>query len=64
MAGAKPAWGITPPVTISPSTDTELILNEKLLAELKKQNNFEAPEETQNRCALRQLSAWTFLTHV
>ncbi|KAI9721764.1 MAG: hypothetical protein M1812_002099 [Candelaria pacifica] len=42
-------WGITPPLTLVPPTDQELAANDALIAELKKQNNFENHEDTERR---------------
>ena len=50
MAEKQVQWGLTAPVSDKLPNERELALNEALVAELKKQNNFEAPEETQKRC--------------
>lgn len=42
-------WGTTPPVSTALPTDKELALNDALVADLKSQNNFEAPEDTEKR---------------
>ncbi len=41
--------GVTPPISLSFPTDSELAANDALIAELKKQNNFEGVEETEKR---------------
>ncbi|KAI9675689.1 MAG: polynucleotide adenylyltransferase [Caeruleum heppii] len=45
-------WGVTPPVSTALPTEADLVINEALVAELKRQNNFEAAEETQKRTAV------------
>lgn len=49
---APPArqWGVTPPISTVLPTPDELAANDDLIAELKAQNNFEAPSETERRC--------------
>ena len=42
-------WGVTPPISMSAPTEKELELNDALLAELKQQDNFESPEDTEKR---------------
>lgn len=42
-------WGTTPPISTALPTTTELEANDALVAELKKENNFESPEETEKR---------------
>lgn len=42
-------WGTTPPISNALPTPTELSENDNLIAELKLQNNFEAPSETERR---------------
>ena len=49
MAGPQKQWGVTPPISLSLPTDSELATNDALIAELKKQNNFESVEETERR---------------
>lgn len=42
-------WGVTPPIsTVLPSPD-EVAANDDLISELKAQNNFEPPAETERR---------------
>jgi len=41
--------GTTPPVSIAFPVEKEIGLNDTLVEELKSQNNFEAPEETEKR---------------
>jgi poly(A) polymerase len=42
-------YGLTPPISTTAPTDSELKANDSLIAELKRQNNFEAAEETERR---------------
>ncbi|EFE43707.1 hypothetical protein TRV_01516 [Trichophyton verrucosum HKI 0517] len=42
-------WGITPPLSSALPTPSELAENDALIAELKLQNNFEPPSETEKR---------------
>ena len=49
--------GVTPPISVSLPTDIELSANDALVAELKAQNNFEGPEETERRYAAQAISA-------
>ncbi|WEW54776.1 polynucleotide adenylyltransferase [Emydomyces testavorans] len=42
-------WGVTPPISTVLPTPAELAENDNLIAELKQQNNFEAPSETERR---------------
>ncbi|EEP82200.1 Poly(A) polymerase PAPalpha [Uncinocarpus reesii 1704] len=42
-------WGVTPPISTVLPTPAELTENDNLIAELKHQNNFEAPSETERR---------------
>ena len=55
---APPAkqWGTTPAISQSFPTESELASNDALIAELKKQNNFEGVEETEKRSVHRNLS--------
>lgn len=46
---ASQQWGVTPPVSTAFPTDKEIVLNDALVEELKNQNNFEAPEDTEKR---------------
>ena len=41
--------GVTPPISMTLPTAAELTANDALIAELKSQNNFESPEETERR---------------
>jgi len=43
--------GVTPPISSSFPTDTEVAANNALTEELKRQNNFESAEETERRYA-------------
>lgn len=42
-------YGITPPISEAMPTPAELAANDALIAELKKQNNFEGAAETERR---------------
>lgn len=42
-------WGVTPPISAALPTQDELAANDDLIAELKRQNNFESPTETEQR---------------
>lgn len=50
---APPArqWGVTPPISTILPTPDEVAANDDLIAELKAQNNFEPPSETERRYA-------------
>ncbi|RPB29257.1 Poly(A) polymerase [Terfezia boudieri ATCC MYA-4762] len=57
---APKQWGVTPPISIVGPTDTENAVNQALVEELKRQNSFESPEESQKRIAvLNQLQKVT-----
>lgn len=47
-------WGLTAPISTNFPTETELQLNETLLAELKDQKTFESAEETERRKTVLQ----------
>ena len=47
--------GVTPPISLALPTTTELTHNDALIAELKKQNNFEASDETERRFVNAQI---------
>lgn len=49
MAAPIKQWGVTPAVSTALPTPEELAANDELIAELKSQNNFEAPSETERR---------------
>lgn len=42
-------WGCTPPISNALPTPDEVAANDRLISELKAQNNFEAPAETERR---------------
>ena len=42
-------WGLTPPLSVKPPTDSELKTNDALIEELKRQNNYETSDETEKR---------------
>ncbi|MCJ1483137.1 polynucleotide adenylyltransferase [Schaereria dolodes] len=46
--------GVTPPISLNLPTNSELTANDALIAELKRQNNFEGIEETERRKATLQ----------
>ena len=46
---AQKQWGLTAPISTNFPSESELQLNEALLAELKDQKTFEAVEETERR---------------
>ncbi|PGH28249.1 hypothetical protein AJ80_00140 [Polytolypa hystricis UAMH7299] len=48
-------WGVTPPISTALPTHAEVTANEELIAELKLQNNFEPPAETERRKQTLQL---------
>ncbi|KAG5300535.1 poly(A) polymerase Pap [Histoplasma ohiense] len=48
-------WGVTPPVSNALPTPAEIAANDDLTTELKRQNNFEAPAETERRKQTLQL---------
>ncbi|OQD78671.1 hypothetical protein PENDEC_c001G01034 [Penicillium decumbens] len=48
-------WGVTPPISTVLPTQDELSANDDLIAELKAQNNFELPSETERRKQMLQL---------
>jgi poly(A) polymerase len=50
MAAPARQWGVTPPISTVLPTQDELAANDDLIAELKAQNNFEPPSETERRC--------------
>lgn len=47
-------WGVTPPISTALPTQDELVANDNLIAELKAQNNFEPPSETERRWVINQ----------
>lgn len=49
---SKPQWGVTSAISMAHPEPHELVQNEALLAELKAQNTFEKPEETEHRIAI------------
>ncbi|MCJ1266017.1 polynucleotide adenylyltransferase [Lobaria immixta] len=55
MATSQRQWGVTPPIAVNLPTDAELATNDALIAELKRQNNFEGSEETERRKTTLQL---------
>lgn len=51
-------WGVTPPISMALPTSSELAANDALVEELKRQNNFESPEETQRRATVLESIQW------
>lgn len=49
MSASNRQWGVTPPISTSLPTPAELLANDTLIAELKRQNNFEGSDETERR---------------
>ncbi|KAF2276848.1 Poly(A) polymerase [Westerdykella ornata] len=45
----KRQWGVTNPISEAQPTEADLRLNDLLIEALKKENNFESPEGTENR---------------
>ncbi|KAJ5312075.1 hypothetical protein N7508_002905 [Penicillium antarcticum] len=54
-AASARQWGVTPPISTVLPTPGELAANDDLIAELKAQNNFELPTETEKRQQVLQL---------
>ncbi|CRG89381.1 poly(A) polymerase [Talaromyces islandicus] len=48
-------WGVTPPISMTLPAPEEVAANDDLIAELKAQNNFELPSETERRKQSLQL---------
>jgi len=48
-APSNPKYGVTPPISEAPPSESELRLNEALIAELRSQNNFESTDDTEKR---------------
>lgn len=49
MAVAPRQWGCTPPISMAMPAPEEIAANDSLIAELRRENNYESPEETQHR---------------
>lgn len=47
-------WGVTPPISTILPTPDEVAANDELVSELKSQNNFESPAETERRYERRR----------
>ena len=63
MATVQPSYkGVTPPISQSMPTAAELAANDALIEELKSENNFESPAETERRYPSSQLTCHV-LTH-
>jgi poly(A) polymerase len=48
-AATKASWGVTDPISLAMPSKKDLELNDSLLDELRRQNNFESTEETERR---------------
>ncbi|KAJ7138839.1 Poly(A) polymerase central domain-containing protein [Mycena filopes] len=48
-ANEKGYWGVTPPITVLPSSDREREITTTLMEELRRQNSFETDEESRRR---------------
>ncbi|KAJ5167384.1 Poly(A) polymerase pla1 [Penicillium canariense] len=48
-------WGVTPPISNALPTHDEVAANDDLIAELKAQNNFEPPSDSEKRIQMLQL---------
>lgn len=48
---AAQQWGLFPPLSTALPNEKQLIQNDAMVEELKRNNNFEAPEETEKRYA-------------
>ena len=57
-------WGTTPPISTILPTAEEIAANDALIAELKKENNFEAPQETEKRFELILKACHDVANHV
>ncbi|KAF2218396.1 Poly(A) polymerase PAPalpha [Elsinoe ampelina] len=60
-------WGVTAPISTSFPSEKELALNDSMVAELRAQNTFEAPEETKRRAqvlSILQTATIDFVKHV
>ncbi|KAL8783884.1 MAG: hypothetical protein Q9213_004302 [Squamulea squamosa] len=67
MAAPQRQWGTTPSISWTPPTEKEILQNEELIDELKKQGQYEAPGETEKKQALLvqlQKIAVEFVKHV
>ena len=62
-AQATRQWGVTPPISMTLPTPEELAANDDLIAELKAQNNFELPSETERRQQTLQLIQKVVILH-
>ncbi|KAJ5491388.1 Poly(A) polymerase pla1 [Penicillium diatomitis] len=54
-ATGRRQWGVTPPISAALPTQEELAANDDLIAELKAQNNFEPPADSERRIQMLQL---------
>ncbi|KAI4274871.1 MAG: hypothetical protein LQ337_003608 [Flavoplaca oasis] len=67
MAVSQRQWGTTPSISWTPPTEKEILQNEELTDELKRQGQYEAPSETEKKQALLiqlQKIAVEFVKHV
>jgi len=58
----KRRWGMTDPISDAPPTDADIELNSQLIEELKRQNNFETAEGSENRSVFAALDFCLLLT--
>ena len=49
MAVPQRQWGTTPSISWTPPTEKEILQNEELTDELKRQGQYEAPSETEKK---------------
>ena len=54
-AQPKKQWGLTPPISTALPTPIDTAQNSAMVEELKRQNNYESPSETQKRQNTLQL---------
>ena len=57
-------WGVTPPISTVLPTSEELNANDDLIAELKAQNNFESPLETERRYGITEPNSLAQLINI
>ncbi|KAH7128490.1 Poly(A) polymerase-like protein [Dendryphion nanum] len=63
----KQQWGVTKPILEAHPTEADLKLNDQLVETLKRENNFETPEGSENRTRvlnLLQEAGYKFVRHV
>lgn len=57
----KRQWGVTSAISEAQPTEADLKLNDQLVDALKRENNFESPESTENRYAPAAVGLKCFL---